>query len=126
MISPRVNPFAIIGSLILLFIILELIRRKYLRERYALLWIGAGGLFLLLSIKVSLLVWISNLLGFSIPSNALFFFGLLFMVLLSLGLSVITSRLAEKNRILTQKVVLLEKRITDLEQSQGTTHNRNR
>jgi hypothetical protein len=126
MISPRVNPFAIIGSLILLFIILELIRRKYLRERYALLWIVAGGLFLLLSIKVSLLVWISNLLGFSIPSNALFFFGVLFLVLLSLGLSVITSRLAEKNRILTQKVVLLEKRITDLEQSQGTTQNRNR
>ncbi len=126
MISPRVNPFAIIGSLILLFIILELIRRKYLRERYALLWIVAGSLFLLLSIKVSLLVWISNLLGFSIPSNALFFFGVLFLVLLSLGLSVITSRLAEKNRILTQKVVLLEKRITDLEQSQGTTHNRNR
>ena len=121
MISPHVNPLAIIGSFILLLIILELIRRKYLRERYALLWIVTGGLFLLLSIKVSLLVWISNLLGFSIPSNALFFFGLLFLVLLSLGLTVITSRLAEKNRILTQKVVLLEKRIADLEKPQGTT-----
>ena len=121
MISSQVNPLAIIGSFILLLIILELIRRKYLRERYALLWIVTGGLFLLLSIKVSLLVWISNLLGFSIPSNALFFFGLLFLVLLSLGLTVITSRLAEKNRILTQKVVLLEKRIADLEKPQGTT-----
>ena len=117
MISPQVNPLAIIGSFILLLIILELIRRKYLRERYALLWILTGGLFLLLSVKVSLLVWISNLLGFSIPSNALFFFGLLFLVLLSLALTVITSRLAEKNRILTQKVVLLEKRIADLEKS---------
>jgi len=124
MISSQVNPLAIIGSFILLLIILELIRRKYLRERYALLWIVTGGLFLLLSIKVSLLVWISNLLGFSIPSNALFFFGLLFLVLLSLGLTVITSRLAEKNRILTQKVVLLEKRIADLENPGGTTHPR--
>lgn len=117
MISHQANPLAIIGSFILLLVILELIRRKYLRERYALLWILTGGLFLLLSLKVSLLVWISNLLGFSIPSNALFFFGLLFLVLLSLGLTVITSRLAEKNRILTQKVVLLEKRIADLEKS---------
>jgi len=124
MISSQVNPLAIIGSFILLLIILELIRRKYLRERYALLWILTGGLFLLLSIKVSFLVWISNLLGFSIPSNALFFFGLLFLVLLSLGLTVITSRLAEKNRILTQKVVLLEKRIADLENPGGTTHPR--
>jgi len=123
MIPLRINWFAILGSLILLLIILELIRRKYLRERYALLWIVTGGFFLLLSLRVSLLYWISGLLGFSIASNALFFFGILFLVLLSLGLSVITSRLAEKNRILTQKVVLLEKRVVDLEKSiQATDH----
>jgi hypothetical protein len=32
-------------------------------------------------------------------------------------LSVITSRLSEKNRTLTQEVVLLKKRVTDLEKS---------
>ncbi len=126
MVSPQVNPLAAIGSFILLLIILELIRRKYLRERYALLWIVTGGLFLLISIRVSLLHWISNLLGFSIPSNALFFFGILFLVLLSLALSVITSRLSEKNRILTQKVVLLEKRVADLEKPHGMTDHRSR
>ena len=125
MIHLPVNPFAPIGSIILLLIILELIRRKYLRERYALLWIVTGGFFLLVSIRADLLYWISNLLGFSIPSNALFFFGILFLILLSLALSVITSRLAEKNRILTQKVVLLEKRVADLEKSHGMNHPRN-
>lgn len=115
MMNPQVNPFAVIGSLILLLVVLELIRRKYLRERYALLWIMTGGFFFLVSIQVNLLSRISHLLGFSIPANALFFFGILFLVLLSLGLSVITSRLAEKNRMLTQRVVLLEKRVTDLE-----------
>jgi hypothetical protein len=60
---------------------------------------------------------ISNLLGFTIPSNALFFFGILFLILIVLGLSVISSRLAEKNRILTQEVVLLKKRVADLEKS---------
>ena len=124
MVSPQVNPLAVIGSFILLLIILELIRRKYLRERYALLWIMAGVFFLLISFRVNLLYRISNLLGFSIPSNALFFIGILFLVLLSLALSVITSRLAEKNRILTQKVVLLEKRVVDLEKSHGTTNQR--
>jgi hypothetical protein len=123
--SLRPNLLALIGSLILLLLILELIRRRYLRERYSLLWIVTGGFFLLLSIKVDLLPEISNLLGFSIPSNALFFLGILFLILLSLGLSVITSRLAEKNRILTQRVVLLEKRVADLEKPQGTTNGQN-
>ena len=118
--STRLNLFAIIGSIILLLIILELVRRKYLRERYSLIWIVTGGLFLLLSIRVDILSRISYFLGFSIPSNALFFFGILFLILIILGLSVITSRLTEKNKILTQEVVLLKKRVTDLEKSHVT------
>jgi len=117
MISARLNLFAMIGSIILLLIILELVRRKYLRERYSLIWIVTGTLFLLLSIRMDILYRISHFLGFSIPSNALFFFGLLFLILIILGLSVITSRLAEKNKTLTQEVVLLKKRVADLEKS---------
>jgi len=115
--SARLNLFAIIGSILLLLVILELIRRKYLRERYSLIWIVTGTLFLLLSIRVDFLYRISNFLGFSIPANALFFFGILFLILIILGLSVITSRLAEKNKTLTQEVVLLKKRVTDLEKT---------
>ena len=115
--SARLNLFAMIGSILLLLIILELVRRKYLRERYSLIWIVTGTLFLLLSIRVDILYRISHFLGFSIPSNALFFFGLLFLILIILGLSVITSGLAEKNKILTQEVVLLKKRVADLEKS---------
>ena len=117
----KVTLIAIIGSSLLLLVILELVRRKYLKERYALLWIATGSLFLLLSIWTDILYWISNLLGFTVPSNALFFFGLLFFLLIILSLSMITSRLADKNRILTQKVVLLEKRVADLEKSQSAT-----
>ena len=115
--SIRLNLFAIIGSIILLLVILELIRRKYLQERYSLIWIVTGTLFLLLSIRVEILKGISDFLGFSILSNALFFFGVLFLILIVLGLSVITSRLSAKNKILTQEVVLLKKRVADLEKS---------
>jgi len=118
MISSKANLFAIIGSIILLMIILELIRRKYLRERYSLIWIVTGALFLLLSIRVDLLERISKFLGFTVPSNALFFFGIIFLLSIVLGLSVITSRLAEKNKILIQEVVLIKKRVDDLEKSQ--------
>jgi len=110
-----VNVFAVIGSVFLLLVILELIRKKYLRERYALIWILTGGLFLLLAVRSEILKGISNFLGFSVPSNALFFFGILFLVLIVLGLSVITSRLAEKNKVLAQEVALLKKQVADLE-----------
>ena len=117
MISPRLNLVAIVGSALLLLVILELIRRRYLRERYALIWIILGTLFLIISIRMDILYGLAQVLGFSVPSNALFFFGILFLLLISLGLSVITSRLAEKNRALTQEVVLLKKRFDDLEKN---------
>ncbi len=116
MISPRLNLVAIVGSALLLLVILELVRRRYLRERYALIWIILGTVFLVISIRMNILYGISDLLGFSVPSNALFCFGVFFLLLISLGLSVITSRLAEKNRTLTQEVVLLKKRVADLEE----------
>ncbi len=115
MTSMRLNLFAIIGSLVLLLLILELVRRRYLKERYSLIWIITGTLFLAISVRIDILYGISHFLGFSVPSNALFFFGVLFLVLIVLGLSVVTSHLAEKNRILTQEVVLLKKRVEDLE-----------
>lgn len=117
MISARLNLVAVLGSILLLLVILELIRRKYLRERYALIWIVTGSLFLLVSAWVEILSWISNLLGFSVPSNALLLFGVLFLISISLGLSVITSRLSEKNRTLTQELTLLKKRLDDLEKT---------
>ena len=115
--SAKLTLFTIIGSSLLLLLVLDLVRRRYLKERYALLWIVTGSLFLLLSIRTDLLHWIALLLGFSLPSNALFVLGFVFFLLLILGLSVITSRLSEKNRTLTQEVVLLKKRVTDLEKS---------
>jgi len=115
MISFRLNLLAALGSLVLLLIIIELIRRKYLRERYALIWIVSGIFFLLTSFRVEILYRISNWMGFYLPSNALFFLGVLSLVLIALSLSVVTSRLSEKNKILTQEVVLLKKRVVDLE-----------
>ncbi len=117
MIGGTANLFAIVGSLLLLGVIIELIRQKHLRERYALIWIITGVLFFLISTWTDFLCRVSEILGFSLPSNALFFFLILFLVLISLGLSVISSKITERNKILTQEVVLLKKRVEDLEKT---------
>lgn len=117
MTGERVNLIAILGCILLLVVIVELIRQKHLRERYALIWVVTGVILLLIAVYRDLLIVISQFLGFSLPSNALFFFLILFLVLISLGLSVISSKITERNKILTQEVVLLKKRVEDLEKA---------
>jgi len=85
--SAKLTFFTILGSSLLLLLVLDLVRRRYLKERYALLWIVTGSLFLLLSIRTDLLHWIASLLGFLLPSNALFVLGFVFFLLIILALT---------------------------------------
>jgi hypothetical protein len=105
----RIQLFAIIGSILLIILILDLIRRNYLKERYSLLWLTTGGVFLGLSLAIKLLEPITQFFGFKIVSNALFLAGIVFLIIIILGTTVAISRLSEKNKRLTQEVVLLKK-----------------
>ena len=114
----RIDLIAILGSIFLIVLILELIRRNYLKERYSLLWLTTGGIFLILSLVPKLLSIIAKILGFQIASNALFLEGIIFLVIIALGTTVSISVLSEKNKVLTQEMVLLKKRIEDLEKEE--------
>ncbi len=115
---PRIQLFAIISSVFLIILILELIRRNYLKERYSLLWLTTGGAFLVLSIFIGLLEPIVHFLGFIFISNALFIAGIIFLVMIVLGMTIAISRLSERNKKLTQEMVLLKKRVADLEKDE--------
>jgi hypothetical protein len=115
----RIDLIAIIGSIFLIIIILELIRRNYLKERYSLLWLTTGGVFLILSLAPGLLSTIAKCFGFQIAANALFLSGMIFLVIIALGMTVAISFLSEKNKVLTQELVLLKKRVEDLEKKEG-------
>jgi len=118
----RIDLLAIIGSIILIGIILELIRRNHLKERYSLLWLATGGIFLILSLAPELLFPITQFFGFKVPSNALFLAGIIFLVIITLGMTVAISHLSEKNKSLTQEIVLLKKRVEDLENVEGKSN----
>lgn len=120
MLSSRIQLWAIISSILLLFIIIELIRRKNLKERYSLLWLITGGIFLILSLALEYLTPIAQFFGFLVASNALFLAGFLFLVIIALGITIAVSALSEKNRRLTQELVLLKKRVEDLEQTSSS------
>ncbi len=106
----RIQIVAIVGAAVLLCVILELVRRRRLLERYALLWLLSGVVLLGLASWRGALEELAALVGIAYPPNALFFVAFAFVLVLLLHFSVAVSRLAEQNKVLAQRVALLEER----------------
>ena len=101
------------GSIGALLLVLELVRRRHLREEYALLWLATGAVLLLLSLSRPLLDTLAELTGIFYPPSALFLVALLFVLAILLHFSIILTRLTQQNRELAQQLALLRH---DLEQ----------
>lgn len=114
----RVQIFAIAGSALLFFFVLELVRRRRLGEPYAILWLAASGILLVLSVWDDLLRELSDLVGIETPANALFVVGFGFVLVLLLSFSSIISRLSRENKLLAQEVARLNQERGD--QAGGT------
>jgi hypothetical protein len=115
MIDTRLTFVAALAVLLVLGTIVELIRRHRLQERYALLWIAAGVVMLVLSIWRKALDSFSNLIGVAYPPSALFMVAGLFVFVVLLHYSTVLSRLSEQNKTLAQRLALLEERLRDRE-----------
>jgi hypothetical protein len=102
---------ASIAFAVLVFaLVFEMVRRRYLRERYAILWLGAALALLVLAAWTQLLSAISRAVGIATPSNAFFVVAFAFLLLLLLHFSAVVSRLADETRVLAQRLALLEER----------------
>ena len=98
-----------IASVVLLGVIIELIRSRRLRERYALLWLLTGVVLLVLSVWRDGLNTIAGWAGVTgYPPAVLFALGLLFVIVVLLHYSTVISRLSDQNTVLAQRVALLE------------------
>lgn len=105
---------AIVGSGTVLLLVVELIRRGRLKERYSLLWLFASGVLLVLSSSRNILEYISNRVGIYYPPSFLFLLAFLFLLLITLHFSVTISGLSEKNKRLAQELALLRQEMREL------------
>jgi hypothetical protein len=115
----RVQLVTIIGAAVLLLTVLEMVRRRRLMERYALLWLLSAIVLLALAIWSNALARISHALGVIYPPNALFFIAIGCIVLLLLHFSAAVSRLSDNSEMLAQRQALLEERLRRQEQLSG-------
>ncbi len=113
----RVQIVAIIAIVILFGIVFELVRRRRLLERYAILWLFSAAVLLGLSVWKGLLKSVATALGVYYPPSALFVIAFGFILVLLLHFSIAVSRLAEQSKVLAQRVALLEERQRRLEAS---------
>lgn len=111
----KVQIIFLIGSIVWLIIVLELVRRKKLREEYSLLWIATVVVLVVLSIWRDSLKFISKALGIVYPPNALFVIASLFILVLLLHFSVVISSFKKKQQELAQKFAILNLRLEQLE-----------
>lgn len=89
-------------------LVFELIRRKRLMERYAILWLFASATILLLALWQGLLTRLSHAVGIYYPPSALFAVAFVFVLAMLVHFSIALSRLSDQNKVLAQKVGLLE------------------
>ena len=96
-----------------LMVIVELIRRGRLKEKYSLLWLFAGIILLIFSLSRGLLEYVSSLLGIYYPPSLLFLLAFMFLLLITLHFSVVISGLSDKNKKLAQEVALLRQEMQE-------------
>src|SRR5919204_4218226 len=96
----RIHLVSILGSLVVALGVFELVRRRRLLERYALLWLLSALVLLALAVWTNLLETISKAIGIAYPPTAFFVIAFAFVLVLLLHFSVAVSRLTDQTKLL--------------------------
>lgn len=108
--------FRLIMAAILLIgfvIIINMVRKKSLDLRYALIWLALIAMILVIVIVPGLLGVITHFLGIYDAMNMVFFMGFVFLIVITFFLTAALSRNSNRIKALTQQVALLEKQVRD-------------
>jgi hypothetical protein len=114
--STRLTIFSVVVAIAALVLVFELLRRRRLREKYAVIWVVISIGTLVVAVFPSLLRSVSELVGIQTPSNLLFFSSLLILFAVSLQLSREVGLLEEQSRRLAEEVGSLRLRVDALEE----------
>jgi len=109
----RAQIIAVIGCVFLFLFVLELVRRRQLKEEYSILWMAVSLGVAVLAMWGRLLIGVTHLMGAMSANSIIFFFGLLFLMVVALHLTVKVSALSERNKDLTQALALLRAQVEE-------------
>ena len=105
----------IVAALLTLGVVIEMLRRRRLRERHAIWWLIAGVLALIIGVFPQVLVWASGVVGVEVPTNLIFFVSVFILFLVCIQHSAELTDLEDKTRVLAEESALQTLRIAELE-----------
>jgi len=100
--------FAILASILIFVVIINLVKNKKLKEEYSWLWLLTGALIMILVLWYDILLILTHLIGAVLPTTTLFIFAILFLICLALDFAIKISKLTDQVKNLTQKVSIME------------------
>ncbi|MCK4248571.1 MAG: DUF2304 domain-containing protein [Candidatus Omnitrophica bacterium] len=109
----RQKIISIVVALVVFIVIVELVRRKKLMEEFSWIWLLAGVIILLIAVWEKIFFLIANLTGIIAPSSIVFFFGIIFLILITLQLAMVLSKSRNDIKNLAQKISLYENELED-------------
>lgn len=110
----RTQLIGIVSSVFLLVLVLELVRRRRLREEYSWLWLLTAVGYFLVSALPSLAGWVARFIGAERAVSAFTFIGFGFLFLICIQFSVQISRLTEQNKDLAQRLAIFDSELRPL------------
>ena len=111
--DPRLHIVAIASALLLFALVFELVRRRKLMERYALLWMLSAAMLLALAVSSDLLEAFAGAVGIAYAPSAFFAVVLGTVLVLLLHFSLVVSRMADQAKVLAQRVGALQQQLDE-------------
>lgn len=118
--TPHQQQFAMVCSLLFLAFVVFLVRRRTIREEYALLWLATGVAVLALSLSRTLLLLLVRISGAGLASSVLLLAAIFFVFLVLMHLTAVASRQRRMIRDLAIHAALLEREIAVLRDKLGS------
>ena len=106
--------FSLFVSVFVFIVIIDLVRKRRLREEYSVLWLATSVLMFILILRYKWLVSLTYLIGATTTTTTLFLFALIFLILLSVQFCIKISRLTDQVKNLSQENALMKLEIEQL------------
>ncbi|HRY10478.1 MAG TPA: DUF2304 domain-containing protein [Candidatus Nanopelagicales bacterium] len=103
----------IVAALGVSLFVIEMLRRGFLREKFAVLWLLVSAGLVIIAVFPGVLRWAANLVGVQVPSNLLFMMSALLLLVVSVQLSNEVSRVEARTRRLAEEIALLKRSLEE-------------
>ena len=113
--------FALIVSAMVFVIVIDMVRKRRLREEYSVLWLLTSVLMFVLVFRYEWLVALTDLIGAGLPTTTLFLFSIIFLMLLSVQFCIMISKLTNQMKNLSQENALMRHEIERLNDTLTTS-----